>query len=214
MNNKTISEIWLDHKDNIYLIIPKKNNSSINYHETIELDRNKITDKIKCYQSSITNILKDFRDPNIKKPYNRSDWKYNRKQILIEENLIPKSMRQDYSNQNIFGIWYDPYNDSYISNANILEIDHVIPLYHIHYAQGMYVDKKRKKYLTDTSNSNPSLLVSIYGKANRLKSNKTPYNYIPPNQKFINIYKQIWIDLQQEYHLKRYPEVEKILLNN
>ncbi|MGL4388462.1 MAG: hypothetical protein ACRCTJ_03615 [Brevinema sp.] len=142
-NHQTSCEIWYDHKDKKYLF-RSKNQDFINSNETINFDLNTITNNPKIYASLITNTPKYFKNPNITLKYNRKDWRYDRKSILIEENLIPKNFQQQYSNQNILGIWYDPYTDNYFNDPKFLDIDHVLSLYHIHYSGGATWDKETK----------------------------------------------------------------------
>lgn len=211
--NQTFSTIWFDHISDSYITISKDKNT-INPNETTLIDINKIKEIAPCFKSSVTNDRLFFKLGYGKKKYVRKNWKYNiRKEILKQENLIPINEREYFSNQNINGLWYDHYTDSYFTNEKLLQVDHFIPLSHANFSGGKAWNSKQKKEFANNTNS-PAALILTFSKANLEKRDSTPWNYIPPNPKFQKIYVEIWNDLKNEFGLEKYNVPIKNQENN
>ena len=147
--------------------------------------------------------------------YNRDDWDHwidadgdcqdTRGEILIRDSLKPVTYYSNAKCRVTGGLWELPYIGGTVTNAQQLDIDHIIPL---KWAQGHGGDRwsstKKSAFANDPDN-----LLATSSSANRSKGAKGPDQWLPSINKCS--YAQRWKQLIKKYELKTIAgEVEAI----
>ena len=126
-----------------------------------------------------------------------SDCQNTRAEILIETSLVGPAFKTKRKCIVVTGKWIDPYSGKTFTNANDLDIDHVIPLKAAFISGADQWDtSKREKFANDPNN-----LIPVWKRLNRQKGFKGPDEWLPPNQKFQCDYYKKWKKLKEEYGL-------------
>lgn len=108
------------------------------------------------------------------------------------------------------GQWHDPYTDNTFTSSKDIQIDHVVPLKHA-YMTGAFewTHKKRCQYANNLSNH--FHLLAVNGTENMRKGDRSPLEYIPPNQKMTCEYLKDWLEIKYLWSLRITPrESDKI----
>ena len=110
----------------------------------------------------------------------------------------------------IGGDWHDPYTDNTFTSSKDIQIDHVVPLKHAYMTGAFEWDrKKRCQYANNLSNN--FHLLSVNGTENMRKGDRSPLEYVPPNQKFTCEYLKVWLEIKYLWNLRMTPrESDKI----
>lgn len=102
------------------------------------------------------------------------------------------------------GEWYDPYSGKIYTHASDLDIDHVVPLKNVYVnAAYSWSDKKRCLYANFTAND--FHLVPVQNTENRLKGDKTPADYMPPNEAYACEYLENWLKIKLIWDIPMQP---------
>lgn len=153
--------------------------------------------------------------------YNRKDWKHwidadndcqnTRNEVLIEESTVPVEM--DANNCKVLsGRWICPFTGMVITNPNLLDIDHMVPLKEAHESGGWKWSKEMKMlYANDLTD--PVHLVAVYRGANRSKKDKSPDEWLPKNKYARCLYIIDWVRIKSTYELRMTETENKFIAN-
>lgn len=102
------------------------------------------------------------------------------------------------------GQWYDPYTNKTYNDADDIQIDHVVALKNAYMTGGHAWDAKKKCLYTNYLGNNFHLL-SVNGPENMKKSDKSPFEYVPPNRAYVCEYLRNWLEIKYIWNLKMTP---------
>lgn len=140
--------------------------------------------------------------------YNRKDYPHwvdsdgdcqdTRSEILQKQN-IGKSLKfkRDKACNVSWGSWIDPYSKKNFTKASDLDIDHIIPLEHAHYAGAWKWDRNKKREFAN----DPENLIAVQDKLNSSKGSKDITKWLPPNSEFHCEYAKRWQKVKIKYAL-------------
>lgn len=151
--------------------------------------------------------------------YSRSQWKHwvdvdkdcqdTRQEVLIAESLIPVTM--DERNCKVTkGRWFCQYTGKYYTNPSLLDIDHLIPLKHVHLSGGSEWNQERKKDYANFIND-PRNLTAVYRGANRQKGAKAPHEWMPSFKPYWCSYLEDWVHIKYKWNLKASTAEQKFI---
>ena len=152
-----------------------------------------------CYQN---NYKKDIGGE-----YNREDWGNwidedgdglnTRHEVLAEESLIKPVIS---NNKVVSGKWFDKYTGKYFTNPSDLDIDHLVPLKNAYISGASNWSKKKKsRYYNYLKSDNH--LIAVSKSANRNKSDKSPVDWLPPNEEYQCEYVREWFKIKTAWGL-------------
>lgn len=141
------------------------------------------------------------------KEYNREDWGNwidedkdglnTRDEVLAEESLIKPFIS---NNKVIYGKWFDKYTGKYFTNPRDLDIDHLVPLKNAHISGASNWSKRKKnRYYNYLKYDNH--LIAVSKSANRNKSDKSPVEWLPPNEEYQCEYVREWYKIKSDWGL-------------
>lgn len=141
------------------------------------------------------------------KEYNREDWGNwidedkdglnTRDEVLVEESLIKPVIS---NNKVIYGKWFDKYTGKYFTNPRDLDIDHLVPLKNAHISGASNWSKRKKnRYYNYLKYDNH--LIAVSKSANRNKSDKSPVEWLPPNEEYQCEYVREWYKIKTDWGL-------------
>jgi hypothetical protein len=139
------------------------------------------------------------------KLYNRDDWDHwidadgdcqdTRDEILIRDSLKPVTYYSNAKCRVTGGLWELPYIGGTVTNAQQLDIDHIIPLKWAHGHGGdRWTTLQKRNFANDPDN-----LLATSSSANRSKGAKGPDQWLPSINKCS--YAQRWDQLIEKYRL-------------
>uniref|UniRef100_UPI003F4B976E GmrSD restriction endonuclease domain-containing protein n=1 Tax=Brachyspira catarrhinii TaxID=2528966 RepID=UPI003F4B976E len=139
--------------------------------------------------------------------YNRDDWGdwadedndglNTRHEVLARESLVKPVIS---NNKVISGKWYDKFTGKYFTNAKDLDIDHLVPLKNAHISGASNWSKEKKnEYYNYMKNENH--LVAVSKGANRSKGDKSPVEWLPPNEEYQCEYVREWYKIKTDWGL-------------
>jgi hypothetical protein len=145
--------------------------------------------------------------------YDRGEWPHwldldkdcenTRAEILIASSLIQVKGKCIVKS----GSWYGRYVAEGFTQANKLDIDHIVPLKHAYdHGAEKWDRNKRARFANDHFN-----LIAVDRSANRRKGAKAPHEWMPPNEEFGCIYVQRWMSIKALYNLKIGRDERKFL---
>lgn len=102
------------------------------------------------------------------------------------------------------GQWYDPYTNKNYTDADDIQIDHVVALKNA-YMTGAHAWTDAKRCLYANYLGNDFHLLSVNGPENMRKSDKSPLEWTPPNKSFICDYLRHWLEIKFIWELKLTP---------
>lgn len=140
-------------------------------------------------------------------PYNRSrhfgTWVRDRQQgsclntrgvVLKRDSRVP--IKTNASGCTVIGgEWDDPYSGRVFTEAQDVQIDHVVPLKNA-YISGAYQWSKQKRCLYFNFLGNEYHLLSVMGRENMSKGDKTPEKYMPPNPAYQCQFLAEWLKIK------------------
>ena len=147
--------------------------------------------------------------------YNRDDWYHwidadgdcqdTRAEVLIRDSLKPVTYHSNAKCRVTGGLWELPFTGGAVTNAQQLDIDHIIPLKWAHGHGGdRWSSAKKSAFANDPDN-----LLATSSSANRSKGAKGPDQWLPSINKCR--YAQRWMQLIEKYGLMTIAgEVEAI----
>lgn len=108
------------------------------------------------------------------------------------------------------GEWLDPYTDQKFESSSQIQIDHVVALKHA-YMTGAFEWSQQKRCQYANYMGNTFHLRSVNGTENLRKGDRSPREYIPPNQNFTCEYVKNWLEIKYLWSLRLTPtEVDRI----
>ncbi|MEI0489910.1 HNH endonuclease family protein [Brachyspira pulli] len=139
--------------------------------------------------------------------YNRDDWGNwidedndglnTRHEVLARESLVKPVIS---NNRVISGKWYDKFTGKYFTNAKDLDIDHLVPLKNAYISGASnWSEEKKNKYYNYLKNENH--LVAVSKGANRSKGDKSPVEWLPPNEEYQCEYVREWFKIKTDWGL-------------
>ncbi|WPC24751.1 HNH endonuclease family protein [Brachyspira hyodysenteriae] len=139
--------------------------------------------------------------------YNRDDWGdwadedndglNTRHEVLARASLVKPVIS---NNRVISGKWYDKFTGKYFTNAKDLDIDHLVPLKNAHISGASNWSKEKKnEYYNYMKNENH--LVAVSKGANRSKGDKSPVEWLPPNEEYQCEYVREWYKIKTDWGL-------------
>lgn len=151
-------------------------------------------------------------------PYNRKDWAHwidddgdcqdTRQELLIAASKIPVQFKDLKECTVIYGEWFGAYTGNTFTKASDLDIDHIVPLAHAHrHGAENWTKDQRKNFANDLEN-----LIAVSNSANRSKSDKGPYEWLPPFKSYWCEYGKRWESIKDKYRLW-YSQQERFKLN-
>jgi Protein of unknown function (DUF1524) len=107
------------------------------------------------------------------------------------------------------GRWLSPYDDKTVTDANSLDIDHMVPLANA-WRSGAdgWTDDKRSQFANDLTRPQ---LVAVSASTNRAKGDQDPSQWKPPSHGYWCRYAQNWIIVKRYWQLT-VTEAEKTAL--
>ena len=144
---------------------------------------------------------------NVKTNYNRSEWTHwtesnrnclnTRAEVLKAHSLVPVTMNTKGCKV-VKGKWRDYYYDETHTAAGQVDIDHIVPLHHAHYAGGASWGRVLKeKFANDPEN-----LVITNRKYNSQKGPKGIDEWLPVEKKYACKYVRDWQKVKRKYGLR------------
>jgi hypothetical protein len=143
-------------------------------------------------------------------PYDRKDYRHwidadgdcqnARHEVLIEESRTPVTFKTDKGCRVVSGSWSEPYSGKTITDASLLDIDHLVPLKEAHESGGFDWDADRRRdYANDLSD--PNTLIAVDRGLNRQKGAGDPAEWLPPNQAYLVEYAEAWVAVKRKWGL-------------
>lgn len=117
-----------------------------------------------------------------------------------EEALVRDALFVAYTNGKctpVYGVWKDPYTDSYFFVARKLDADHIVPLKWAHEHGAVNWTKAEKKAFAN----DPQNIIMVSASANRSKGAKGPIEYLPPNESYHCEYVDEFDAIVKKYNL-------------
>lgn len=124
------------------------------------------------------------------------DCQNTRHEVLISSSLSKPTLTND-SCQVIKGNWYDDYTGKIITEANKLDIDHIVPL---KYAWLRGADQWTKHKRIQFSND-PLNLKAVSSSSNRSKGAKGYSKWLPSNESYRDDYVRLFLSVCNKYEL-------------
>ncbi len=172
--------------------------------------------------------LLDFefkQEPSQKvEPYQRKHhfggWAKNRKlgdcyntraKVLIRDSLKPVIFKKENPCSVIAGSWVDPYAGAEFTDAQDIQIDHMVPLKEA-YIAGAYKWTFKERCLYGNYLGYKRHLIAVDGEENNQKSDQTPIDYIPPKKDYLCTYAKDWLTVKALWGLT-FTKEEKDYLN-
>lgn len=124
--------------------------------------------------------------------------------VLIRDSKTQVGMLPGNTCTVATGQWTDPYSNKVINSSVDIQIDHMVPLKHAYIAGGWKWDAKLKCLYANYMGYKGHL-VSSSGVENQLKSDSTPYSYLPPNSGYVCTYLAEWLKIKMIWNLALIP---------
>lgn len=137
---------------------------------------------------------------------------YNvRAQVLIRDSHKPVIFKENNCTVKE-GLWIDPYSTKTVTDAQEIQIDHMVPLKEA-YISGAYAWDQQTRCMFGNYLGYPFHLLSVYGEENNQKSDKGPQEYLPPNEKYTCTYLKNWLFIKALWNLNLSPDEENQIKN-
>jgi hypothetical protein len=140
----------------------------------------------------------------------RDDNCYNtRAKVLIRDSVSEVTFGKNHCVV-ASGSWEEPYAGVNHHEASEVQIDHFVPLKNA-YISGAFNWDFSRRCLYANFLGNDFHLISVDGRENQRKSDKTPEGYTPPNQRYVFQYLSQWLKVKLIWRLALRPS-EKMKL--
>ncbi len=144
-------------------------------------------------------------------PYDRDAWadwidedgdcQDTRTEVLIAEAIARVELEGPRGCEVAAGEWQCPYTGEIVSEAHLLDIDHLVPLANVHRSGGAEWDAdRRRQYANDLAHEHH--LVAVDYTANRSKGAKGPEAWLPPDEEFRCTYVREWAAIKARWKLR------------
>jgi len=141
--------------------------------------------------------------------YKRADWgswidadkdcQNTRQEVLIQESIIPVVL--DASGCKVLeGLWVCLYTGTIVTDPDLLDIDHLVPLENANASGGSDWIKAKKKAYANNLNE-PFHLIAVLAKPNRSKGSRSPDEWLPSFNPFKCTYLKEWKMIKAEWNL-------------
>jgi len=141
--------------------------------------------------------------------YDRSAWPHwidadgdcqnTRHELLIAESKEPVSFKARRPCKVSRGLWQDAYTGELITNADKLDVDHLVPLAEAHRSGGFaWSESKRRAFANDMAG-----LVLTRRALNQSKGDRDPAHWMPPEPELRCAYARRWMAIKQRWELER-----------
>jgi hypothetical protein len=128
-----------------------------------------------------------------------------RAKILIRDSKKPVKFKANNKCVVEKGLWNDPYTGEQINEASEIQIDHVVPLKHA-YQTGAWKWSAVTRCSFSNFMANDYHLKSVDARQNMKKSDKSPDDYMPPNNQYACSYLKNWLQIKLTWKLVIFPE--------
>ncbi len=148
--------------------------------------------------------------------YQRKNWKHWIDEDRDCQNTRAEILSQRSTAQVVFskngctvkrGRWNDYYYPEVLSQAKLIDIDHLVPLKHAHYSGGADWSADKKKHFAN----DPDNLVITNRRFNRMKGAKGIDQWLPVKIDYACKYTKDWIKIKTKYGLQFSPEENKTI---
>ncbi|MCG5238239.1 HNH endonuclease family protein [Azospirillum doebereinerae] len=153
--------------------------------------------------------------------YEREEWPHwlaldrgclnAREQVLIRDSRRPAKL-SDKGCAVASGEWIDPYTGDRITDPNLVDIDHRVPLEET-YASGGHAWSRDRRAAYANDLTDPLTLLAASREANRAKGSKGPEDWLPPKRDGICLYVADWIAVKARWELTM-DERERVTVGN
>lgn len=173
---------------------------------------NRNTGEYHCHnEPCFSNHQKTKENPQEKtqarKRYSRKDWPHwvdfdhdcqdARAEALISASTTPVKFKRNKGCVVSHGNWLDPYTGKTFTEANKLDIDHIIPLKEAHISGGdVWSQEQRQSFANDPEN-----LIVVSASENRKKGAKDPAQWLPDTVSYRCEYVKRWSHVKTKYGL-------------
>lgn len=125
---------------------------------------------------------------------------YNtRARVLMRDSAVPVTFRSSGCTVGS-GHWDELYTGRAYTQASDIQIDHFVPLKNA-YISGAYKWNKTQRCLYANFMGNEFHLLPVYGRENSIKGDRTPEEYMPPNQAYRCQYLEQWLKVKLIWNL-------------
>lgn len=98
------------------------------------------------------------------------------------------------------GRWFSPYDDTWVTAASALDVDHLVPLAESwDSGASAWTAKRRETYANDLAT--PTSLIAVTAKSNRAKADKDPAEWLPPTATYHCTYITGWVETKLRWSL-------------
>ncbi len=98
------------------------------------------------------------------------------------------------------GRWFSPYDDTWVTAASGLDVDHLVPLAESwDSGASAWTAKRREAYANDQAT--PTSLIAVTAKSNRAKADKDPAEWLPPTATYHCAYVTGWVETKLRWAL-------------
>lgn len=143
-------------------------------------------------------------------PYERKAWPHwidadhdcqdARTEVLISESYEPVGFEDARECEVATGRWQCPYTGKIISEAHLLDVDHLVPLANAHRSNGDKWDlSRRRRYANELDHTEH--LIAVDYNANRSKGAKGPEAWLPPSEDYRCTYVREWAAVKLRWQL-------------
>lgn len=146
-----------------------------------------------------------IRDPHDNSCYN------TRAKVLIRDSSSKVTFARNGCTV-ASGNWEDPYTGREHTRASDVQIDHFVPLKNA-YISGAYRWSSQRRCLYANYMGNNFHLLSVNGKENTTKSDRTPEGYMPPQRSYQCQYLVQWLKTKLIWSLGLTPPEKETVLN-
>ncbi len=137
------------------------------------------------------------RNPKEKSCYN------TRAKVLMRDSLKPVTFKENNCTV-AGGEWQDPYSEELSTDAQLMQIDHMVPL-KVAYVSGAYKWNYKMRCLYGNYMGYKEHLISAYGEENNMKGDQTPESYMPPKETYKCQYLKDWLFVKALWGLTMDP---------
>ena len=142
--------------------------------------------------------------------YDRDDWKHwtdanddcqdARNEALIAESRTAITFRTDRKCKVATGEWLTPYSNTVVTEAGMLDVDHMVPLGNAHLSGASSWPAERKERYANYL-ENPQHLIAVSRGANRSKGARGPEEWKPEDRSYWCQYAFDWITIKDTWAL-------------
>lgn len=121
---------------------------------------------------------------------------YNtRAKVLIRDNIGTLKFKAENPCSVTEGLWLDPYAGDQFTDAQAIQIDHMVPLKEA-YISGAYKWTFKERCLYGNYLGYNKHLIAVDGEQNNNKGDQNPINYMPPLKQYQCVYLKDWLTIK------------------